>query len=135
MNTTLATQFLYSRFRWIGTFGLECFLGILFLTNPQLTLRILGAENTASMAAMFQLYGAVILHRGLVQQILYSRRDLALFRHFLLASLPFSIGSAVVLSQTILAGLMNQLVGWLVVMTFVVEVIDNVALYYLTKSE
>ncbi len=128
-----AVQMLFSKFRWLGTAVLECTLGTMFLVAPGLTLQTLESEHTASMEVMFRLYGALLIHRGLVQQIFYRARDVAQFRKLLWASLPFSIGSTVVLSAAVVNGLMAPLVGWIVVATFVIEVIDNGSILALTR--
>ena len=86
------------------------------------------------MAPLFQLYGVLLLNRGLVQQILRSRRDLDLFRKFLYASLPFSIGSTVVLMYAVLQGLMGTLVGLIVMAPFLIEVVGKAAILYLTRE-
>ncbi|MFN0058675.1 MAG: hypothetical protein ACKVX7_09495 [Planctomycetota bacterium] len=129
-----AVRLLFSTYRWLGTVVLECGLGLFFLCAPRLTLEILEVPDSIYTAAVFQLYGVLLLHRGLVQQILCRRRDVELFRKFLFASLPFSAGSTIVLGYCVLEGMMGALVGWAVVATFVIEIIDNSLILYFTRA-
>jgi hypothetical protein len=128
-----AAEYMFSPFRWLGTVVLECALGTFFLVAPWMTLDLLGAEGSSTAAVLFQIYGALLIHRGLTQQVFYRQRDLRLFRRLLWASFPFSIGSTLVLGLGVHAGLMSPLVGWIVVATFAFEIVDNGVLLWATR--
>ncbi len=129
-----AAGYLFSRGRWLATVVLEIALGLFFLLAPHLTLGILGAEDSPSMAALFQIYGAILMQRGITQQIFYRRRDLQLFRRFLWTGYPFSVGSTVVLTYAMTQGLMSPLIGWIVVAAFAWDIVDNSVILWATRG-
>jgi hypothetical protein len=118
--------------RWFTTVGLQGFLGLFFLFFPGWTMAILWVPESVYTGAVFQLYGALLLYRTVAEQQVRTKLDPELCRFYMVSSIPFHIGSTVVLSYACIAGLMNYWIGWLWVILFVAEFLEF--LYALRKS-
>ncbi|MFN0057396.1 MAG: hypothetical protein ACKVX7_02980 [Planctomycetota bacterium] len=112
------------KIRWLTTVGLQGFLGLVFLFAPGLTISVLDVEPSATLGMLFQLYGALLLHRAVMEQFVRWRKDPWLCRAYMISSYPFEIPSAVLLIWAILHGMMNAVIGWIWVWLFVAETLE-----------
>jgi hypothetical protein len=120
----MAMTMFASRVRWLTTVGLQGFLGLFFIAFPDATMRLLEVPATVHMALLFQLYGALLLHRTVMEQIVRNRREPWLIRAYMLSTLPFGVGSAIVLAYASIHGYMSAWIGWIWVALFVAEVAE-----------
>ena len=120
----MAMKMFTSRFRWLTTVGLQGFLGLFFIAFPAMTMRALQVPVTVHMGILLQLYGALLLHRTVMEQMVRNRREMWLIRAYMISTFPFGIGSAIILSYASIQGLMSALIGWIWVALFVAEVAE-----------
>lgn len=118
--------------RWFTTVGLQGFLGVFFLLLPGPTMSILWVPDSAHTGAVFQLYGALLLYRAVSEQQVRRRLDPVWCRNYMIATIPFSIGSSVVLTYASIKGLMNYWIGGVWIVMFVLELGEF--LYALNRS-
>jgi hypothetical protein len=107
--------------RWFTTVGLQAFLGVFFLTLPGATMSLLWVPESVYTGTVFQLYGALLLYRATAEQRVRTRLDPQTCRDYMIATIPFSIGSSAVLAYACVHGLMNYWIGWIWVAMFVAE--------------
>jgi hypothetical protein len=113
-----------SKARWLTTVGLQGFLGLFFIVFPGATMRVLEVPATVHMGLLFQLYGALLLHRTVMEQFVRNRRDVWLMRAYMLSTFPFGVGSAIILAYASLHGHMRAWIGWTWVVLFVAELAE-----------
>lgn len=121
---TLALKMFTSRARWWTTVGLQAGLGLFFLFLPGQTVSLLGVTDIVETRTLFSLYGALLLHRAVMEQFVRSARDPAWIRRYMWSTYPFGIGSSVVLGWASVMGLMNPVIGWIWVALFVAELLE-----------
>lgn len=120
----IAIKMFSAKPRWITTVGLELFLGAFFLAFPTTTMRTLDVPETVHMGILFQLYGALLLSRGVMEQLVRNRLDLWLIRAYMISTFPFGIGSGVLLAYASVRGLMNPWIGWIWAFMFAAEIVE-----------
>jgi hypothetical protein len=98
--------------RWFTTVGLQGILGLWFLVAPAHTLAVIWVPYSPPMAALFQLYGAMMISRTVMEQYVRSRLNVEWIHVYIIASLPFELISTGVLLYVCLAKLMNPWIGW-----------------------
>jgi hypothetical protein len=113
---------LFSRGRWVQEVAVEAGVGIFFLIAPYLTMDLLGIRPSPEAAALFRLYGAILMARGLLHHATFGIPQPRVVSRSLVADLVFSVLSACVLTWAILDGLAGE-AGWAVVTLFVAEAI------------
>jgi hypothetical protein len=117
----LAVKMFNHPVRWFTTVGLQAFLGLFFLLLPGLTMTILWVPESVYTGTVFRLYGALLLYRALAEQQVRNHLDPVYCRNYMVATIPFSIGSSAVLAYACVAGLMNYWIGWVWVAMFLME--------------
>ena len=129
-DDTMLIKLFTARSRWYTTVGLEMLRGLLLLFLPYAALGLMGIEQTATAAALFRLYGSLLIFRGILEQYLRIRQDVFWMRAFLVASLPFNLFSGLVFAQASLEGLMSGWAGWTLAVLCVTEFVEFcIALY------
>jgi low temperature requirement protein LtrA len=128
----LALKMFNHPLRWFTTVGLQGSLGLFFLFFPGATMAILWVPDSAHTGAVFQLYGALLLYRAVAEQLVRRRLDPEYCRNYMTATIPFSIGSSVVLTYASVKGLMNYWIGAVWIAMFVLELCEF--LYALNRS-
>jgi hypothetical protein len=118
--------------RWFTTVGLQAFLGFFFILFPGWTMAILWVPDSVYTGTVFQLYGSLLLYRATAEQLVRTKLDPEFCRFYMIATVPFSVGSSIVLSYACIAGLMNYWIGWIWVAMFIAELLEF--LYALGKS-
>jgi len=111
--------------RWFTTVGLQGLLGVWFVLAPANMLALIDVPYTAQMAAVFQLYGALLLSRTVMEQYVRSRLEPEWIHAYILASLPFEVLSTVVLIWVCLEDLMNPWVGWFWMFMFLSSAVQH----------
>jgi hypothetical protein len=111
---------LFSPGRWLQEVAVEIGVGIFFLAAPGLTIDILEIRPSAEAAALFRLYGSMLVARGLLHHASFGVPARRVVLRSLVADLAFSVPSACVLTAAILGGLASG-AAWAVVTLFVAE--------------
>jgi hypothetical protein len=65
---------------------------------------LLDVPDTVHTGVLFQLYGALLLHRTVMEQVVRNRGEAWLIRAYMLSTFPFGIISAVVLGYASMQG-------------------------------
>ena len=120
----MAMRMFTSRFRWLTTVGLQGFLGLFFIAFPGTTMRVLEVPTAVHTGLLFQLYGALLLHRTVMEQMVRNRPEPWLIRAYMLSTFPFGVGSAIILGYAAIQGYMSALIGWIWVALFVAEIAE-----------
>jgi len=121
------TRWLVSRTRWWVDVVLEATIGAVFLLAPWATMDVLGIRPAPETAALFRLYGILVICRGFYHHALFRTPDPRVHRRSLYADLFFAVASGVVLTQATLEGLAGPNAWW-VVGLFAVEAVTFAAM-------
>ena len=120
----IAVRMFTSKLRWLTTVGLQGVLGVIFVVFPDATMGLLDVPDTVHTGVLFQLYGALLLHRTVMEQVVRNRGEAWLIRAYMLSTFPFGIISAVVLGYASMQGYMNAYIGGIWVVLFAAEVTE-----------
>ncbi len=112
------------RLRWLTTVGLQGGLALLFTFFPGATMDLFGVPHSVELSILYQLYGALLMFRTIVEQYVRSAREAAWMRRYMVASFPFNLGLAFFLGSAAYRGLMNPWVGWIFAAMAVAEIIE-----------
>jgi hypothetical protein len=96
--------------------------GALFLAAPWATMSVLEIRPSAEAAALFRLYGVLLITRALAHRAAFGVPDPVVQRRVLQSDVVFAAGSALVLGRAAIAGLTGS-VGWAVVALFAAELV------------
>ncbi len=120
----IAVKMYCARPRWWTTVALQGFIGLFFAFLPDATISILEVKPTVEMGILFRLYGALLLFRAIMEQYMRIGRDPRWIRAYMVSTMPFGIGSAIILGWASAAGYMNAIIGWVWVALFIAEVAE-----------
>jgi hypothetical protein len=120
----IAMKMFASRPRWLTTVGLQGVLGIFFVGFPNATMRLLEVPDTVHTGVLFQLYGALLLHRTVMEQVVRNRGEAWLIRAYMVSTFPFGTVSAIVIGYASVQGYMNAYIGWIWVVLFAAEIAE-----------
>jgi hypothetical protein len=102
-------------------------VGTFFVAAPHLTMDVLAIRPSAEAAALFRLYGVLLIARGLLRHAVLGVRDPRVIRRGLAADLAFSLPSALLLMAAIRSGLAGGTTWWVVAL-FLAEVVMALAM-------
>lgn len=111
--------------RWFTTVLVQVALGLWFVVAPAHTLEVIWVPYSPQTALLFQLYGAILINRGLLEQYVRSRLDLPLIYAMMITSIPFEVISTVALIYACLGELMNPWIGWVWMILFAASAVQH----------
>jgi hypothetical protein len=115
-----------NRLRWFTTVGLQGGLALLFIFSPSTTMEWFRVPPSVELGIVYQLYGAILLNRAILEQYVRSARDPAWMRRYIVASFPFNLSLAYFMGYAAWCGLMNFWVGVVFSAMSVAEMIEFV---------
>jgi len=121
--------------RWFTTVGLQGVLGLWFTLAPAHLLSLIDLPYNAPMAALFQLYGALLLSRTVMEQYVRSRLDPEWIHTYIIASLPFELLSTAILTYVCIQQMMNLWVGWFWTIMFLSSAVQHCWIVILSMVE
>jgi hypothetical protein len=116
----LLLRWVFSRGRWIHEVLVESAFGVVFLAAPYVTMAVLEIRPSPEAAALFRLYGIVLVARGILRHATFGVPAPEVVRRSLAGDLAFTFPGAAVLVLAIRDGLAGP-ATWAVVALFVGE--------------
>lgn len=110
--------------RWFTTVGLQGALALFFIFFPAKTMEWFQVPPTVEMGILYQLYGALLMFRAVMEQYVRSADDAAWMRRYMVASFPFNLGLAWFLGYAAWHGLMNAWIGGIFSLMAVAELVE-----------
>ena len=113
-----------NRFRWFTTVGLQGALALFFVFFPTKTMEWFKVPVTVEMGLLYQLYGALLMFRAVMEQYARAAAEPAWMRRYMVASFPFNLGLAYFLGYAAWHGLMNKWIGGIFSAMAVAELVE-----------
>lgn len=110
--------------RWFTTVGLQAALALLFVFFPGKTMDWFQVPHSTEMGILYQLYGALLMFRAVLEQFVRSSDEPPWMRRYMVASFPFNLGLAWFLGYASWQGLMNPWIGWIFSAMAVAELVE-----------
>ena len=113
-----------NRFRWFTTVGLQGALALFFIFFPTKTQEWFQVPVTVEMGILYQLYGALLMFRAVMEQYVRAAAEPAWMRRYMVAGFPFNMGLAWFLGSAAWHGLMSKWIGGIFAAMAVAELVE-----------